>query len=188
MWLFFFLIIHRSHPRRTQSIATCSPSQCCCWAGAIDSSRGRRVASYTSPAIAWSGKWVISLSLICKLCRHLIDLRKTWWCWHKKYFTTYIDMLFQSNGMLKYLRNNGIMSNFSSDTTIVVFRQPSFILWSQCALHFRYFRVVVYPGPFFVLWILMNQSFQSHHPEVGMVSLLYDSVMEQRTVFVQNFK
>ena len=45
---------------------------------------------------------------------------------------------------------------------------------------------VVYPGSFFVLWILM--SFQSPHPEVGMVSLLYDSATEQLTVFVQNFK
>ena len=34
----------------------------------------------------------------------------------------------------------------------------------------------------------MNQSFQSPHPEVGMVSLLYDSATEQLTVFVQNFK
>ena len=46
---------------------------------------------------------------------------------------------------------------------------------------------VVYPGPFFVLCILMNQLFQSPHREVGMVSLLYDSATEQRTVFVQNF-
>ena len=34
----------------------------------------------------------------------------------------------------------------------------------------------------------MNQSFQSSHPEVGMVSLLYNSAMEQQTVFVQSFK
>ena len=34
----------------------------------------------------------------------------------------------------------------------------------------------------------MNQLFQSLHREVGMVSLLYDSATEQRTVFVQNFE
>ena len=34
----------------------------------------------------------------------------------------------------------------------------------------------------------MNQSFQSPHPEVGKVSLLYDSATAQRTGFVQNFK
>ena len=47
---------------------------------------------------------------------------------------------------------------------------------------------VVYPGPFFVLWILINQSFQSPHPEVGMVSLLYDNTTVQWTLSVQNFK
>ena len=62
----------------------------------------------------------------------------------KKYFTTYIDMLFQSNGTLKYLRNK-LVSNFSKDTTIIVFYRPSFILLSQSAQHFQ---VVVYPGPF----------------------------------------
>ena len=56
---------------------------------------------------------------------------------HRKYFTTYIDMLFQSNGTWKYLRNKEIMSNFSRDTTIVAFCRPSFILWSQCAQYFR---------------------------------------------------
>ena len=49
-------------------------------------------------------------------------------------------------------------------------------------------RFVVYPGSVFVLWILMNQSFQSPYLEVGMVSLLYDSATEQRAVFVHNFK
>ena len=34
----------------------------------------------------------------------------------------------------------------------------------------------------------MNQSFQSPHPEVGMVSLLYDSATAQQMVFVQKFK
>ena len=34
----------------------------------------------------------------------------------------------------------------------------------------------------------MNQSFKSLHPEVDMVSLLYDSAEEQLTVFVQNLK
>ena len=34
----------------------------------------------------------------------------------------------------------------------------------------------------------MNQSFQSPHPEVGTVSLLYDSAKEQLKLFVQNFK
>ena len=34
----------------------------------------------------------------------------------------------------------------------------------------------------------MNQSFQSPHPDVGTVSLLYNSATEQLTVFVQNFK
>ena len=45
-------------------------------------------------------------------------------------------LIFQSNGTQKYVRNNKIMSNFSRDTTIVVFCWPSFILWSQCALYF----------------------------------------------------
>ena len=36
--------------------------------------------------------------------------------------------------------------------------------------------------------ILMNQSFQSPHPVVGMVSLLYDSATKQLMVFLQNFK
>ena len=47
---------------------------------------------------------------------------------------------------------------------------------------------ILYPGSFFVLWILMNKSFQSPHPEVCRVSLLCDSASEQLTVFVQNFK
>ena len=47
---------------------------------------------------------------------------------------------------------------------------------------------VVYPGSFFVLWISMNQSFQSPPPEVSIVSLLHNSATEQLTVFVQNFK
>ena len=34
----------------------------------------------------------------------------------------------------------------------------------------------------------MNQSFQTPHPEVGMVNLMYDSATEQLMVFVQNFK
>ena len=58
-------------------------------------------------------------------------------CRHKKYFTTYIVMLFQSNGTRKYLRNNKIMSKFSRDTTGVAFCRSSFILWSQCAVYFR---------------------------------------------------
>ena len=47
---------------------------------------------------------------------------------------------------------------------------------------------VVYLGSFFVLWILMNQSFQSPHLKEGIVSLLYDSATEQWMIFVQNFK
>ena len=39
--------------------------------------------------------------------------RKSCRCRHEKHFMTYIDMLFQLNGTLKYLRNNEIMSNFS---------------------------------------------------------------------------
>ena len=85
-----------------------------------------------------------------QLCQHVIDMRKSCGCQHKKYFmrkscqcqrkkyfTTYIDMLFQSNSTQKYLRNNKIRSNFSRDKTIVAFCQPSFILWLQCALYFR---------------------------------------------------
>ena len=49
-------------------------------------------------------------------------------------------------------------------------------------------RFVVYPSSFFVLWVLMNQSFQSPHLEVGMVSLLYESATEQLTVFIHNFQ
>ena len=119
-----------------------------------------------------------------QFCRHVIDKRKSCRCRHKKYFITYIDMSFQLNGTLKYLRNNEIMSNFSRDTTIVVFCQPSFMLRSQCELYFRVCSI----SRLFVLWILMNQSFQSPHPEVGMVSLLYNSATEQQMVFVQNVK
>ena len=72
-----------------------------------------------------------------QLCRHVIDMRKSCRCRHIKYFTTYIDMLFQSNGTRKSLRNNKIMSNFSRDTTFVAFCRPSFILQSQCALYFQ---------------------------------------------------
>ena len=39
-----------------------------------------------------------------QLCRHVIDMRKLCRCRHEKYFTTYIVMLFQSNGTRKYLR------------------------------------------------------------------------------------
>ena len=72
-----------------------------------------------------------------QLCQLIIDMRKSCRCRHKKYFTTYINMLFQSNGTRKYLRNNKIISNFSRDTTIVAFCRQSFILQSQCALYFR---------------------------------------------------
>ena len=120
-----------------------------------------------------------------QFCRHIVDKRKSCQCQHRKYFMTYIDMLFQLNGALKYLRNNEIMSNFSRDTTIVAFTGR--LLYCsrnvRCTSGF-----VVYPGSFFVLWISMNQSFQSPYPEVGMVSLLYNSATEQWTVFVQKFK
>ena len=114
-----------------------------------------------------------------QLCWHVIDMRKTCWRRHIKYFMTYINMLFQSNGTLKYPRNK-IMSNFPRDTTTVAFCWQSFILRSQCVLYFRICSTV-YPCPFFVLWILMNQSFQSLHPEVGMISLLYDSATNKAT-------
>ena len=39
---------------------------------------------------------------------------------------------------------------------------------------------IVYPGSLFVLWILMNQSFQLPHAEVGMVSLLYNLVLRTK--------
>ena len=99
--------------------------------------------------------------------------------------STHIDMLFQSNGTLKYLRNNKIMPNFSRDVTIVAFYQLSFTLRLQCAL---YFRVCSISRPFFVLLILMNQSFQSPHPGESMISLLYNSATVQQRVFVQNSK
>ena len=86
---------------------------------------------------------------------------------------------------LKYLRNNKIMSSFSRDTTIVAFCRPSFILWSQYVL---YFRVCSKSRLFLCAMDINDQSFQSPHLEVGMVSLLYDSATEQRTIFVQNFK
>ena len=37
------------------------------------------------------------------------------------------------------------------------------------------FRFVVYLGSFFVLWISMNQSFQSPHPEVGICTIVLRS-------------
>ena len=61
------------------------------------------------------------------------------------------------------------------------------LLYYGCNVHCTS-SFVVYPGSFNLLWVLMNQSFQSPHPEVGMVSLLYDSAMEQLSIFVQNFK
>ena len=90
-----------------------------------------------------------------RVCRYIIDMRKACRCRHKKYFTAYFDMLFQSNSTRKYLRNNKIISNFSRNTTIVAF------------LHLLYYGrnvhctsgFVVYTGSFFVLWILMNPSF-----------------------------
>ena len=77
------------------------------------------------------------------------------------------------------------MSDYSRHTTFVEF--ASHCLYYGCNVRCTS-RFVVYPSSFFVLWILMNQSFQSPHPEVGMVSLLYDSATNQVTVFVQNFK
>ena len=55
-------------------------------------------------------------------------------------------MLFQSNGIRKYLRNNEIMSNFSRDTTIVAFLPFIQLLHVHCTSGF-----VVYPGSFNVL-------------------------------------
>ena len=115
-----------------------------------------------------------------QLCRHVIDMRKTCRCRHKKYFTTYIDVLFQSNGTLKYLRNNEIMSNFSRDTTIVAFRQPSFMLRSQCAL---YFQVCSIYRPFLCAMNINESAISITSPRSR-----HDSATEQQTVFVQNFK
>ena len=99
-------------------------------------------------------------------------------CRHKKYFTTYIDMLFQSNGTPKYLKTTKSCQTFWEIQLLSVLPAIFYTTVAMCA--------VVYPGSFFVLWTLINQSFQSPYPEVGMVSLLYDSVTEQLTVFVQN--
>ena len=120
-----------------------------------------------------------------QLCRHVIDMRKSCWCRHKIYFTTYIDMLFQSNGTRNTSEKQEIVPNFSRDSTIVAFCRPSFILRSQCALYFRVCSI----SQLFLCAMNINESVISITlPEVGMVSLLYDSATEQLMVFVQNFK
>ena len=111
-----------------------------------------------------------------QLCQHVIDMRKSCRCRHKKYFNAYTDMLFQSNGTQKYLRNNKIMSNFSRDTTIVAFCRPSFIPWSQCAL---YFWVCSISRLFLCAMNIKESVISSPHLEVGMISLLYNSTTEQ---------
>ena len=71
-------------------------------------------------------------------------------------------MLFQSDGTLKYLRNNKIMSNFSRDMTIVAFCQPSFILQLQCEL---YFRVCSISHPFLCAMIINESVISITSPE-----------------------
>ena len=97
-----------------------------------------------------------------QLCWHVIDMRKTMLMSTEKVF---FDMLFLSNDTLNDLRNNEIPSNFSRGTMIISLCRPSFILRLQCALYFWVCSI----SQLFVLWILMNQSCQSPHPEVDMV-------------------
>ena len=120
-----------------------------------------------------------------QLCRHVIDMRKSCRCRHKEYFTTYIYMLFQS--MVFGNTWETTKSCQTSQEIRLLLHFAGHLLYYGCNVRCTY-RFVVYPGSFFVLWILMNQSIQSPHPEVGMVSLLYDSATEHLTVFVQNFK
>ena len=124
-------------------------------------------------------KFIVGLSSTC----NYVDMSSTWEkpcrCRHTKYFMTCDDM-FIPKWYSRYPKNNKIMSNFSRDTTVVTLCQSSFILRLQCAL---YFRVCSISWPL-VLWILMNQSCQSSHPDVGMVSLLYTIVLRSNRLYL----